>query len=157
MHSNVEGGHATPGDRRLTVAEVDRLIHVHFPQAHTGGQIIFIEQIGDHSAELRMKAVDRIIRPGGTISGPAMFTLADIGLYVILLAELGDRAIQAVTTNLNINFLARPALVDVLCSARLLRMGKRLAVGEIELRSEGSPDLIAHATATYAIPPIPRK
>jgi uncharacterized protein (TIGR00369 family) len=156
MHNYIAAPPAAHGQPRLTAQAVDQMIHVHFPQVHFGGQIIFIDQLGERSATLRMKAVDRIIRPGGTISGPAMFTLADVGIWVLLLAELGEHALQAVTTNLNLNFLSRPAPVDMLCEARILKLGRRLAVGEIELRSEGHDELIAHATGTYAIPPEKR-
>ena len=137
----------------LSPAEVDRLIHVHYPQAHVGGQLIFIEDLSGGVARLRMKMHDRIVRPGGTVSGPALFLLADIGIYVALLAEMGEGGLQAVTTTLTINFLSRPGPVDVLCETRLIKRGRRLVVGEVELRSEGSPDLIAHATGTYALPP----
>ena len=92
------------------------------------------------------------LRPGGTISGPSMFTLADLALYVAILHEIG-RVKLAVTTNLSINFLRKPPPSDILAQARLLKLGKRLAVGEVELFSAAEPDMVAHVTATYSIPP----
>ena len=149
----------SPGSRRdhlLTADEVTELIDANFPQLHSGGKIIFVEATGPMSATVRMKLADRIIRPGGTISGPAMFTLADFSVYVAILAELGADALQAVTTNLNINFLTRPEPRDLIARVKLLRLGRRLAVGEVELHLADSDDIVAHAVATYALPPPPK-
>lgn len=139
-------------DRRWTVAEVTQLIDRIFPQIHHGGQSLFIEAIGPRAARVRLAVSDRNVRPGGTISGPSMFTLADFGLYVALLGELGPAAEQAVTTNLTINFLARPEPRDIVAEVRLVKLGRRLAVGEVEMRSEGAEEMVAHAVATYALP-----
>ncbi|MDP3546117.1 MAG: PaaI family thioesterase, partial [Phreatobacter sp.] len=95
----------------------------------------------------------RQLLPGGTISGPTMMTLADTGLYVAILASIGPVAL-AVTTNLNINFLRKPDQRDLLAECRLVKLGKRLAVGEVSIWSEGDEEeLVAHATGTYSIPP----
>ena len=91
------------------------------------------------------------LRPGGTISGPAMMALADVALYVALLGALGEVPL-AVTTNFSSNFLKKPAQKAVIADCRYLKIGKRLAVGEATLVSEGSTDPVAHVTATYAIP-----
>jgi uncharacterized protein (TIGR00369 family) len=99
-----------------------------------------------------MTADPRNMRPGGTIAGPAMFTLADFSIYVAVIATLGEAGFEAVTSNLNINFLAKPAATDMTAVVKLLRLGRRLAVGEVELYSEGVTDMVAHATATYALP-----
>ena len=80
-----------------------------------------------------------------------MMTLADTALYVALLAMIGPVALAA-TTSLNINFLRKPAPVDVIARCRLLKLGKRLAVGEVAIRSEGLQEAVAHATSTYSIP-----
>ncbi len=93
-----------------------------------------------------------MLRPGSTISGPTLMALADFAMYVVLLSAIGPVGL-AVTTNLNINFLRKGAPgLDVLAAARLLKLGKRLAVGEVSLLSAGSVDPIAHVTATYSIP-----
>ena len=138
---------------RLSVDQVEALVVEHFPQVHVGGKIIFIRSVGQRAADLVMHAHERNVRPGGTVSGPAMFTLADYGIYVAILAELGEAGLQAVTTSLNINFLSRPGRRDMRAQVRLVKLGRRLAVGEVELYSDGVEDMVAHATATYAIPP----
>jgi acyl-coenzyme A thioesterase PaaI-like protein len=93
------------------------------------------------------------LRPGGTVSGPVMMTVADVALYVAILGEIGIVPLT-VTTSLNVNFLRKPrADADVIGVCRLLKLGKRLAVGEVTLYSEGSDDPVAHAVGTYAIPP----
>lgn len=137
----------------LTADQVSDLIDAHFPQVHAGGKHLHIQSVSHHVARVRMQADDSQIRPGGTISGPAMFKLADFSLWVVLLGALGEAALQAVTTNLTINFLSRPRPGDMIADARIIKLGRRLAVGEIELYSVGSDDMVAHATATYAIPP----
>jgi uncharacterized protein (TIGR00369 family) len=111
-----------------------------------------VEEVGPMRARLRLIFHDRHLRPGGTISGPAMFSLADVALYAAILANIGEIAL-AVTTNLNINFMRRPAPADLIGEARLMKLGKRLAVGEVSIASVGSDDLVAHAVGTYAIPP----
>ncbi len=142
-----------PATNRLDVARIEALIDDRFPQIHSGGRILAIEGIGDRTARVRMQRHERIIRPGGTISGPAMFTLADFSVYVAIIATLGEAGIDAATTNLNINFLTKPEARDMISSVRLIRVGRRLAVGEAQLYSEGTADMVAHATATYALPP----
>ena len=91
------------------------------------------------------------MRPGGTISGPTMMALADVALYVAVLAAIGPVPL-AVTINLNINFLRKPAQADLIAEARLMKIGKRLAVGEVTIYSDGSADAVAHVTSTYSIP-----
>ena len=95
---------------------------------------------------------ERMLRPGGTVSGPTLMALADCAMYVVLLSAIGPIGL-AVTTNLSINFLRKGvAGQDVLAAAKILKLGKRLAVGEVTLFSGTSPDPIAHVTATYSIP-----
>lgn len=104
---------------------------------------------------VRMRAVysDRFLRPGGTIAGPVMMGLADAALYALVLSRIGPVEL-AVTTSLSINFLRRPAPGDVVADARMLKLGKRLAVGEVNLFSEalGAQYPVAHVTGTYSIP-----
>jgi acyl-coenzyme A thioesterase PaaI-like protein len=94
------------------------------------------------------------LRPGGTISGPSMFALADVALYVAILAQIGPVGL-AVTTNMNINFLRKPPPRDLIGETRLIKLGKRLAVGEVALYSVGDPEMVAHATGAYSIPARP--
>jgi uncharacterized protein (TIGR00369 family) len=143
----------TPSTTVLDAAQVSTLVDAHFPQVHAGGKHLHIETIGPRVARVRMQGDDSQMRPGGTVSGPAMFKLADFSLWVVLLGNLGEDALQAVTTNLTINFLTRPKPGDMLAEARLIKLGRRLAVGEIEIYSQGDEEMVAHATATYAIPP----
>lgn len=136
----------------LTVDVVSRLIDETFPGIHANGRWIHVESVGLRAARVRMSAVPSTIRPGGTISGPAMFTLADFAIYAALIANLGEPAIAAVTANLNINFLLRPEPVDMIGEGRLIRIGRRLAYAEVSLFSFGRDDVIAHATGSYALP-----
>jgi uncharacterized protein (TIGR00369 family) len=136
----------------LDVAGVQALIDAHFPQIHAGARTLVIEAAAPRSARVRLLRHDHDIRPGGTVSGPAMFRLADFAVYVAIMATLGEPGIEAVTTNLNINFLAKPEPADLVASVRLIRVGRRLAVGEVQIHADGSPDMVAHAIATYALP-----
>jgi len=140
----------------LVPQDVQRLLEQHFPQLETEGKIFVVENIAPRSARLRMRRHESQLRPGGTVSGPALFRVADLALYVALLGELGEIAIPAVTANLNINFLAKPEPADVVAEAKIMRLGKRLAVGEVAMFSDGGDDMIAHATGTYALPTVKR-
>ena len=110
------------------------------------------DQIKRGSARLIMPYGPHIIRPVETISGPAMMTLADVGLWAAVLSMAGPVE-MVVTTNLNMNFLKMAGKADVIAESRVLKMGRRLAVAAVELISADTDDLIAHATASYAIPP----
>jgi uncharacterized protein (TIGR00369 family) len=136
----------------MTEDEINAFLDREFPQINSAGRLFIVEAAGEGSARLRMLYHERLLRPGGTISGPSMFALADVAMYAAVLSMIGPRAL-AVTTNLNINFLRRPQPRDMIAEARVLKLGKRLAVGEIALHSEGEEELSAHATATYSIPP----
>ena len=131
--------------------EIVAFLQREFPQSDIGGSFL-VDAVGPMSARLRLVYSDRHLRPGGTISGPSMFALADVGLYVAILAQIGPVAL-AVTTNLNINFLSKPPQRDLIADCRLMKLGKRLAVGEVTLHAEGDETPVAHATGTYSIPP----
>jgi uncharacterized protein (TIGR00369 family) len=136
---------------KMSVAELEKFLHDEFPQAFSGGDLT-IESADGQTCLLRQRYSDKMLRPGGTVSGPTLMALADCAMYVVLLSAIGPVAL-AVTTNLSINFLRRGAPGrDLLAAARLLKLGKRLAVGEVNLLSGTSPDPIAHVTATYSIP-----
>ena len=137
----------------LTLPEVTALVETHFPQVQDGHGRFTIERIGDGEAVVRMDHDERAMRPGNTVSGPAMFKLADYGVYVVILSRLGEAGLQAVTTSMTINFLSRPKPGALVAHVRLLKLGRRLAVAEARLHAEGSKDIVAHATSTYAIPP----
>ena len=135
---------------RMTAQELDEFLNSHFPDLER--PIARVERVDDMTAEVRLPYHEMHLRPGGTISGPALMMLADTAVYVALLAMIGPVAL-AVTTNLNINFLRKPAPADVIAKATLIKLGKSLAVGEVSIYSNGSDTLVAHATVTYSIPP----
>jgi len=138
---------------KMSAEELATFLAREFPQCTP--ERLRIESAGGGRARLRRVVGDDDLRPGGTVSGPTMMALVDNAIYVALLAEIGPVAL-AVTTNLNINFLRKPpAGADVIAEARLLKLGKRLAVGEVTLFSAGAEDAVAHATLTYSIPPPP--
>jgi uncharacterized protein (TIGR00369 family) len=136
---------------KMTAQEVEDFIFSHFP-GRQGKRIFRVEQVGEMTARVRMIYHERQLRPGGTIAGPALMALADTAIFVALLAMLGPVA-SAVTTNLNINFLHKPAPKDVIAEAKLLKLGKRLVVGDVTMYSDGDTTPVAHATLTYSIPP----
>jgi uncharacterized protein (TIGR00369 family) len=103
------------------------------------------------SATLRLAYHPKHLRPGGTISGPTMFGVCDAALYVAILNEIGPVA-HAVTTSASINFLRKPAPTDLIGKARLIKLGKRLAVDEVAIYSDGESEMVAHATGTYSFP-----
>ena len=135
----------------MSQAEVIAFLEREFPQIGNGNTAMQVEAVGPMSCRMRMPFHERYLRPGGTLSGPSMFALADVSLYVAILAQIGPVALT-VTTNININFLKKPGHRDLLAECRLLKLGKRLAVGEVTLFSDGSPEVVAHATGTYSIP-----
>jgi len=136
---------------KMSVAELEEFLRVEFPQAFGNGDTT-IEHADGETCLLRQRYNERMLRPGGTVSGPTLMALADCAMYVVLLSAIGPVGL-AVTTNLNINFLRKgQAGQDVLAAAKILKLGKRLAVGEVTLLSGNSPDPVAHVTATYSIP-----
>jgi uncharacterized protein (TIGR00369 family) len=136
---------------KMSVSELEKFLRYEFPQAFGSGDIS-IESADGASCLLRQRYSERMLRPGGTVSGPTLMALADFAMYVVLLSAIGPIG-PAVTTNLNINFLRKgTAGQDIMAAARLLKLGKRLAVGEVNLLSGSEPDPIAHVTSTYSIP-----
>ena len=123
-----------------------------FPQIDARASAVSIDEVWHGGSRVRRAFSERSLRPGGTISGPTMMGLADFAVYVAILASIGPQPLT-VTTNLNINFLRKPAQRDLIAEARLIKLGKRLAVGEVEIYSEGEDEMVAHATATYSVPP----
>ncbi len=133
---------------RLTIPELETLLEQHFPESNRRWTIT---SLGERDLTLRMAFRPELVRAGGTISGPTMMALADTAAYFLSLAHAGPLPHMA-TANLDIHFLSRPDPVDVIATARLLRLGRRLAVSTVEIRSDGSDVVVAHATVTYAIP-----
>lgn len=137
---------------QMTVTELEAFLRKEFPQMFQGTSIA-IEYADGRACRIREAYDDRMLRPGGTVSGPTLMALADFAMYVVLLSAIGPVGL-AVTTSLNINFLSKaPAGSDVVAEGRLLKLGKRLAVGEVMLFSATGSEPVAHVTATYSIPP----
>lgn len=134
----------------ITPDTFNRLSEAQLPLSYQLG--FRAETIGEGTATVRLPYDDGLLRPGGTIMGPAMMGLADFAMYAALMGAIGQVEL-AVTTNLNINFLRRPGQRDVIGECRILKLGKRLAVLEVTLFSEGEEEPIAHVTGTYSIPP----
>ena len=112
-----------------------------------------VDHVAEGEVTMRLLTATKHLRPGGTISGPAMFSLADVAAYVVTLAHIGPKAL-AVTTNCSIDFLRKPeAGVPLIAKARLLKLGKQLSVSDVLLYSEGMDQPVARAGLTYAIPP----
>ncbi len=136
--------------RPFTLEELRAYLVEVFPQIWARGHYA-IEEVGPMSATVRLNYHPDHLRPGGTISGPSMFALCDLALYVAVLHEIG-RVQLAVTTNITINFLRKPEPADLLGKAKLMKLGKRVAVGEVAVFSPGTAEMVAHATGTYSIP-----
>ncbi len=134
----------------ITIAEFREIIQESLSLAAMMG--VEVTDLGPGRATARMPFQSNILRPGGTVSGPALMGLADFAAYAVVLSAIG-RVELAVTTNLNINFLRKPAPAAVIAEGKLLKLGKRLAICEVELFTEGDPEMVAHVTATYSIPP----
>ncbi|KAB2686040.1 PaaI family thioesterase [Brucella tritici] len=133
----------------MSIEELRAFMRREFPQL---GDAFEITAIDGGSASMRLHADEQHLRPGGTVSGPSLFALADVTAYAAILAHIGPVAL-AVTTNLNINFLRKPSPGTVEAVAHLLKLGKRLAVLDISLTDGTSGELVAQATTTYSIPP----
>lgn len=134
----------------MDVGELTDFLDREFPEiAHVG---VRIERLAEREIVLRLPHDPAHLRPGGTISGPTMFTVADVATYLLVLAHIGPVAL-AVTTHVGINFLRRPPPGDLLAEAELLKLGARLAVGHVRIHAADSEQLVADAALTYSIPP----
>lgn len=133
----------------MTAAELQAFLVEHFPDFDHDAYLV--EEVTAETLRLRRRLDRRHLRPGGTVLGPALMEAADMAAYFCVLAPLGPVAL-AVTSSLTIHFLRKPRLVDVVAHARALRRGKRLAVVEVFLHSDGEEEPVAQATITYAIP-----
>ena len=135
---------------KMTRDELTRFLEQEFPQV--AGDFA-IEEVGDMRIRVRLLVGERHLRPGGTVSGPSIFALADVTVYLATLAMIGPEAL-AVTTNCSIDFMRKPtAGVDLIAECRLLKLGRVLSVGEVLIFSEGLEAPVARASLTYAIPP----
>ncbi|MBL0371367.1 PaaI family thioesterase [Rhizobium sp. KVB221] len=139
---------------QLTATEISDFLDREFPQIHAGGRVFGVASVAENTVTLNFTPNDSHLRPGGTVSGPSLFALADVCAYATLLATVGiDAGRLALTSNLNISFLHRPAPVPLLGVGRMLKTGRLLSVMDIGIQRADTGQLIAQATATYAIPP----
>lgn len=132
----------------LSIEELQGIIHEAFPEFEAPR----IESLEGDTLVMSQSVSPRNSRPGGTLSGPTMMALADNSAWLIILAHIGP-VLLAVTTSLHIDFLRKPELTDLMARARLIKLGRHLAVVDVELFSRGSSDLVAKAQVTYSIPP----
>ncbi|SIT15577.1 uncharacterized domain 1-containing protein [Gemmobacter megaterium] len=138
----------------MTLAMDIPALHVFMRQAFPQVADDFcVDRLEPDGLTVRMLIADRHLRPGGTVSGPSMFALADVSIYLAILSRIGPVAL-AVTTNCSIDFMRKPESGrDLFAEARLLKLGRTLAVGDVLLRSDGSDAIVARAGLTYSIPP----
>ncbi len=120
--------------------------------AFPGVAVPLVDSVTDEGVVVRQVIDERHGRPGGTVSGPTLMALADTAAWMAILSRIGP-VVLAVTTSLHIDFLRKPALSDVLADATILKLGRRLGVVDVALRSAGSPEIVAKAQVTYSIPP----
>ena len=134
----------------MTVAELQAFLAREYGQA--AGDFT-VERVDVAGLCLRLKVAERHLRPGGTVSGTAIFSLADVAMYLAILARIGPKALT-VTTSGSVDFMRKPAAgADLLAEARVLKLGRVLAVGDVLIYSEGQPDPAARASLTFSIPP----
>jgi len=135
---------------KMNQAALTEFMVSHFPQV---AEDFAVEDVKPGEITIRMHISDRNLRPGGTVSGPSMFALADVSMYLAILALIGPEAL-AVTTNCSIDFMRKPrAGADLIGTARVLKLGKALAVGDVLIHSDGMDPPVARAGLTYSIPP----
>lgn len=135
---------------KMDKAELEAFLAQEFPQV---AEDFAVEEIGPDGVTVRLKVAERHLRPGGTVSGPTIFSLADVSLYLAILARLGPVAL-AVTTNATIDFMRKPeAGVDLIARARVLKLGRVLVVGDVLIFSEGRDAPVARSGLTYSLPP----
>jgi uncharacterized protein (TIGR00369 family) len=135
---------------KLGVAELQAILSDGFPAS----DVPRVEEVTDESVVVSYAVTDRHGRPGGTLSGPVMMSLADTSAWVAIMSQIGP-VVLAVTTSLHIDFLRKPQLTDLMARTRVLKLGRRLAVVDVELYSRGETELVAKAQVTYSIPPSP--
>ena len=146
-----KGAFAEMAAPMLAHKELEDRLRAEFPEMFDAESGYELEGLWFGGCRVRRHFHPRTLRPGGTVSGPIMMALADFTMYLAVLSAIGWVPL-AVTTNFSINFLRKPAPRDVLAEARLFKLGKRLAVGEIAIYSDGDDEMVAHATSTYSIP-----
>jgi len=132
----------------MTTAELEEFLVGAFPLAPRTYDVTEVTSTG---VVLRLPVAAEFERPGGTMSGPSMMSIADAAAWLATLSRIGPVAL-AVTSGLSINFLRKPPMADLFAHAELLRLGRRQSVTDVRIRSAAGDDVVAQATVTYAIP-----
>jgi uncharacterized protein (TIGR00369 family) len=137
---------------RITAEELERIGRERVPMAGLMG--LRVDEVEHGRVTVRVPCQESFVRPGGTVAGPVLMAAADFAMYGVVMSLVGPVEL-VLTTHLSINFLRRPAMADVLARGQILKLGRRLAVGEVSLYCGEAGSLVAHATCTYSIPPEP--
>ena len=133
----------------MTKQSLTDFLDQEFPQVSKNFEIL---DVSEDNFSMLMKISNEHLRPGGTVSGPTMFLLADVSFYLATLNIIGLKSLT-VTTNCSINFLRKPNEKNLISKTRILKLGKTLSVGDVLIYSEGIDEAVAHASLTYSIPP----
>lgn len=134
----------------MTTDELNEFLAAEFPQVRND---FLVEEVRQMGVRVRLKVEDKHLRPGGTVSGPTMFALADVAVYLGVLGMIGPKGL-AVTTNCSMDFMRKPAAAtDLVADCTILKLGRVLAVGDVMIQSDGQEAPVARATMTYSIPP----
>jgi uncharacterized protein (TIGR00369 family) len=143
---------ASSGPRPTPVMSVDELQH-QLDLSSPGQQTAYeIEELTSTSVRILFRVDETHSRPGNTVSGPSLMALADCAAWLVIMGQIGPVELS-VTTSFHIDFLRKPEMVDVVATATLLKLGRRLAVAEVAMHSVGSDAVVAKAQVTYSIPP----
>ena len=135
---------------KMTIEEMTAFLDEVFPQVKGDFTVETLEEMG---VTMRLNVSECHLRPGGTVSGPSMFGLADVAVYVAVLGMIGPEALT-VTTSCSMDFMRKPAAnTDLIAKCKLLKLGRALAVGDVLLFSDGNDKPVARASMTYSIPP----
>ena len=132
----------------MSKIDLENFLEKEFPQVSNNFKILNTKP---NSLSMLMHISDEHLRPGGTVSGPTMFLLADVSFYLATLSIIGPKSLT-VTTNCSINFLRKPNISDLISETRVLKIGKTLSVGDVLIYSNGIKEPVAHASLTYSIP-----
>ncbi|TCD14415.1 PaaI family thioesterase [Oricola cellulosilytica] len=135
----------------VTIPELEHFAETEFPQIHQDGRVFSFVDLGPGFITMRLDTNEKHLRPGGTVSGPTLFTFADVTAYFVILAHVGLKALT-VTTSFHMNFMRKAAPGPLFCTCRLLKAGQRLAVVEASIVDQ-EEEIIAHGSCTYSIPP----
>src|SRR5262249_29767924 len=146
------GGKGTVKAAKIDSGELTRRLTAEFPQVWGAAGGISIEAVWLGGCRRREAFRERMLRRGASLSGATIMALGDYAVYVAVLASIGWEPL-AVTTSLNVNFLRKPGRSDLIAECTLLKVGRRLVVGEVTIRTDGEDEPVAHLTSTYSVPP----